>query len=219
MSSFTDQARVNMVKQQLRTNLVVDERLLNLIANIPREEFVPSEYRSFAYADLHIPIGHDQFMMNPMEEGQLLVALDIQPHETVLEIGTGTGYLTSLLANLAKKVISIDYFPEFTEAAQRRVGGLGLTNVEFITGDGCRGYLDRAPFDVIVSTGGHRHLPDVFMPQLLTGGRMFALVGEPDLMVGQVLRVNDQQQWVRSWVFETGLPLLIDRSAKGEFVF
>lgn len=219
MSSPTELARENMIKQQLRTGAVLDDHLLQLIANIPREEFVPPDYRAFAYTDMHIPIGHDQVMLTPLEESKLLLALNIQPHETVLEIGTGTGYLTALLAKLAKQVISVDYYSDFTEQAQRRLAGLELENVTCITGDAYRGWLDQAPYDVIVSTGGHKQLLDIFIPQLLPGGRMFALVGRAPLMVGEICRLNEYSKWEKSLVFETCVPMLVDRSDKGEFVF
>lgn len=219
MSSQTEIARVNMIKQQLRTNDVLDDDLLRLIASIPREEFVPPEYRAFAFADMHIPIGHDQVMMTPVEESQLLVSMNIRPTDTVLEIGTGTGYLTSLLAKLAKRVITIDYYSDFTEAARRRLTALDIENVQFITGDACRGWLDLAPYDVIISTGGHKRLPSLFVPQLTPQGRMFAIVGQAPVMTGERCSLDANGHWQKSMVFETCLPLLIDRGDKGDFVF
>jgi len=219
MSSQTEIARVNMIKQQLRTNDVLDDDLLRLIASIPREEFVPPEFRAFAFADMHIPIGHDQVMMTPVEESQLLVAMKIRPTDTVLEIGTGTGYLTALLAKLAKHVITIDYYSEFTEAARRRLTALGIDNVQTITGDACRGWLELAPYDVIICTGGLKRLPSIFAPQLLPQGRLFAIVGQAPVMTGERCSFDATGHWQKSLVFETCLPLLIDRSDKGDFVF
>lgn len=219
MTVQNQNARENMIKQQLRTNNILDDDLLSLITAVPREQFVPTEYVQFAFADMHIPIGHDQTMLTPLEEAQIIQALAIQPHETVLEIGSGTGYMTVLLAKLAKRVISVDYFADFTEMAKRQLHRHEITNVELITGDACRGWLELAPFDVIVSTGGHKQIADIFQPQLMPGGRMFAMVGESPVLCGQVLNVDDDKQWQHEFVFETDVAMLIDRSDKGDFVF
>lgn len=119
-------AKVNMIKQQLRTGDVLNESILDLFETIPRDNFVPASMQQFAYADMQIPLAHDQQMLTPLEEGQILQALALQGHETVLEVGTGTGYLTVLLSKLAKQVISIDYFPKFTEEAEKKTQRLSM---------------------------------------------------------------------------------------------
>lgn len=220
-----DIARVNMIKQQLRTCDVVDEEVLALLKNTPREHFVPAVYQAFAFADMNIPIGHGQVMMTPLEEAKIIQALHIQPKETVLEVGTGTGYMTALLAQLAKEVISVEYFADFCQQARIKIKQCHLENkAKILKGDASKGWPTMAPYDVIVMTGSIPILPEDLKSQLKEGGRLFAIVGvEPSmeaLVVERSLKTSaGAQQWSVENLFETELPSLINAITKESFVF
>ncbi|KTD08671.1 protein-L-isoaspartate O-methyltransferase family protein [Legionella jamestowniensis] len=212
-------ARINMVKQQLRTGEVLDESILSLYEEFPRHEFVPHDLQHFAYSDMQIPLDHGQRMMTPLEEGKLVQALALKGNEVVLEVGTGTGFLTALLSRLSKKVISIDYFSDFTTQARRKLHEHHCTNVELITGDASRGWLEQAPYDVMVFTGSLEELQETHRLQLLPGGRLFAILGKEPVMQGQLHRLDYDGKWHVKILFETNIPPLIDKLKPKEFVF
>lgn len=217
---MTDQnARLNMIKQQLRTGDVLDETILALYTEIPREDFVPESMRSFAYSDLQIPLHHGQRMMTPLEEGRILQALNLQGHETVLEVGTGTGYLTALLSRRATKVISLDYFEDFTRQAKKNLEASQCLNVELITGDACQGWLDRAPYDVIVMTGAIDALSETLRLQILPGGKLLTIVGREPVMQCLLLELDHQGRWSEHMLFNTTLPPLINKYKTKTFIF
>lgn len=211
-------AKNNMITQQLRTNGIVNETILNLYRNIDREAFVPSKYRPFAYSDKQIPLDHEQQMQTPLEEGLIIQSLALQGHEQVLEIGTGTGFLTSLLSRSAQHVISIDCFAEFTLRAQRNCAAYACQNIEFITGDGYQGWVDRAPYDVIVITGGIECITELHKLQLHLGGKLFAIVGDAPVMKGYMCQIDHNKQWTQKLIFETNTPLLTHQK-HDHFVF
>ncbi len=208
-----------MLKQQLRTNEIHNQVILDLFTSIPRHEFVPTAMRDFAYSDMRIPLAHGQQMMTPEEEGRLLQALHLQGHETILEIGTGSGYLTALLSRLGKKIISIDYFETFTQEARRKINALGYSNIEFFTGDASQGWLDKAPYDVIVLSGAITKITETSRLQLRPGGKLFAIIGKDPIMYGNLLTLGSDGQWHESLVFETNTPPLIDKLKTNEFIF
>jgi protein-L-isoaspartate(D-aspartate) O-methyltransferase len=212
-------ACINMVKQQLRTGDVLNENILELYFQIPREDYVPNDYKHFAYSDLQIEIAHHQRMLTPLEEGKILQALNLQGHEVVLEIGTGTGFFTALLSRLCKKVISIDFYADFTNSARRKLHHHQCTNVEFLTGDGSNGWLEKAPYDVMVLTGAVENLIDTHRLQLLPGGKLFAIVGKEPVMQGQLHTLDQDGTWTEAIIFETSIPPLIDKLKTIEFVF
>ncbi|MGQ3891964.1 protein-L-isoaspartate O-methyltransferase family protein [Legionella sp. CNM-4043-24] len=212
-------ARINMIKQQLRTGDVLNDRILELYSEIPRDEFVPESMRNFAWSDKQLPLAHDQRMLTPLEEGRILQSLNLQGHETVLEVGTGTGFFTALLSRLCKKVISIDYFADFTEAAKRRLEQQQCDNVELITGDGCRGWLDKAPYDVIVMTGAVDAITETHRLQILPGGKLCAIVGEAPVMQCLLMTLDHDGNWTEDVLFETCVPSLIDKLKRKEFIF
>jgi len=212
-------ARTNMIKQQLRTGNVLDERILSLYDRVHRDEFVPSALQSFAYSDMQIPLAHEQCMMTPLEEAQLLESLALQGHEVVLEIGTGTGFLTELLSHLCKTVISVDYYPDFTLNARRKLVEHQRSNVELFTDDASQGWLERAPYDVIVFTGALEALNETQRLQLLPGGKLFAIVGKKPIMQGQLHSLDHNGKWDMRVIFETCLPPLIDRLKHNNFDF
>ncbi|MEW6353189.1 MAG: protein-L-isoaspartate O-methyltransferase [Pseudomonadota bacterium] len=206
-----EQARFNMIEQQIRTWEVLDQSVLDLLARVPREEFVPPAYRKLAFADINIPLGHGQVMMQPKVEGRLLQALQIQPRDTILEVGTGSGYVTALLANLGAQVCSVDIFPDFTDTARRKLAAHGIGNVTLETGDAAQGWAAHGPYDVIAVTGS---LPlattQGFEQSLKVGGRLFVIVGRAPAMEALLITRVDDAQWVRESLFETDIPALLN---------
>ncbi|MEE9452254.1 MAG: protein-L-isoaspartate O-methyltransferase [Gammaproteobacteria bacterium] len=212
-------ARVNMIKQQLRTCDVLDGEILQLLQETARENFVPEQYRELAYADFNIPIGHGQVMMTPVEEGQILQALKIKSTDKILEIGTGSAYLTALLAQLGSQVISIDCFPEFVEPAKEKLHQIGLNNVTMVCSDGSNGWQSQAPFDVIVITASVVSLPDSFRQQLDSGGRIFVILGTAPVMEATLISQGVQGQFQTEKLFETELTTMICEGEKTPFIF
>lgn len=205
-----DQARYNMIEQQIRPWEVLDQRVLDLLATVPREDFVPETYRKLAFADMNIPLGDDQVMMSPNVEARILQALNILDEETVLEIGTGSGYITALLASLAKQVFSVDINPDMTRQAGEKLAAHGFTNVTLETGDAALGWDNHAPYDVIVITGSLPLLPDTFQQALKVGGRLLAIVGDSPAMGVQLITRVGETEWSQETLFETDLPALIN---------
>lgn len=205
-----DQARYNMIEQQIRPWEVLDQRVLDLLSTVPREDFVPEAYRNLAFADMNIPLGEGQVMMSPKVEARILQALNVQDDETVLEVGTGSGYFTALLATLAKQVYSVDIDPDMTRQAGEKLAAHGLTNITLETADAARGWDNHAPYDIIVVTGSLPLLPDTFKQALKVDGRLLAVVGDsPAMGVLLITRVGDTE-WAQETLFETDLPALIN---------
>lgn len=215
----TEEARTNMIKQQIHTWGVVDFDILDLIKNTPRELFVPATFKELAFADINIPLSNGQVMLTPKEEARILQELHIQPHERILEIGTGSGYFTALLAKKALSVTSIDIFSEFTEQATNSLSALNIKNVELITTDASRGYLKGAPFDVIVMTSAVAFLPDAFRNSIKSGGRIFTIMGQVPAMEAILLTRKENNEWQTDVLFETVVPPLIHAKQPSQFVF
>lgn len=201
--------RFNMVAQQVRPWDVLDPRILGVIGDLWRHRFVAPDQRHIAYADLELPLGHGEHMMAPKMEGRLLQALAPQAHETVLEIGTGSGYLTACLARLAAHVDSVDIVPEFVQRARAPLAEEGLLErVALATGDAAHGWTQaRSDYDVIVVTGS---LPTLemaapFERQLAVGGRLFAVVGEAPVMEAMLITRSSEDVYARTALFETCL--------------
>jgi protein-L-isoaspartate(D-aspartate) O-methyltransferase len=212
-------ARINMVKQQLRTGDVLNESILNLYDILPRHEFVPEHFAHFAYSDMQIPLGHGQRMLTPLEEGKILQSLTLKGNETILEVGTGCGFLTALLSKLCKKVISIDYYSEFTLSAAAKLKAHHCDNVELITGDGCQGWLEKAPYDIMVMTGAVEKLTETHKLQILPGGQLFAIEGTSPVMQARLYNLSHDNVWTVSQIFETDIPPLVNQLKPKEFVF
>lgn len=208
-----------MLAQQIRTWDVRDERVLAIIGRTPREDYVPAQYRNVAYADMTIPLGHGQVMMAPKVEARLLQALDISPKDKILEVGTGSGYVTALLANLGGHVYSVEIISEFEKTASEKLLGHGIRNVTLEVGDAAAGWERHAPYDVIFITGSVPALPHSFRESLRPGGRLAAIVGEPPTMEAlRVIRV-DREVFVPTSLFDTELPPLINAKGGTGFVF
>ncbi len=203
--------RHHMIEQQIRPWDVLDERVLDVIRNTPREDFVPERYRnSLAFADITLPLGHDQVMLQPRIEARMLQSLDVQPGDRILEIGTGSGYTTACLARLGQSVLSLDIFADFKYAAQRRLSALGITNVELRVEDAGGGWHPDAGFDVIALTGSLPCLHRGFHDSLAIGGRLFVVVGRPPVMEALLITRTDTDQWARESLFETSIPPLLN---------
>ena len=212
-------ARHNMVVSQIRTWEVVDDRILELVSHAPRHEFVPDAFRNLAFADMQIPLGDGEVMMAPLVEARFLQELAIKPGDTVLEIGTGSGFVTYLLAQLAAKVHSVEIRAEFTRRAAEKLATHGVRNVQLETGDGARGWLQVAPYDAIFVTGSLPVLPEEFQKQLRIDGRLAVIVGDAPVMEARLItRVNELGYDSRS-LFETVIPPLRNAPAPERFVF
>jgi protein-L-isoaspartate(D-aspartate) O-methyltransferase len=212
-------ARTNMVKQQLRTGDVLNESILSLYDRILRHDFVPEQFADFAYSDMQIPLNHHQRMLTPLEEGKILQALDLKGHETVLEVGTGSGFFTALLSKLCHQVLSVDYYSDFTDQAARKLKEYECTNVELVTGDAFQGWLDEAPYDVVVFTGALEKITETHRLLVLPGGKLFAILGKSPIMQGRLYELSHDEVWQEFILFETNVPPLIDKAKPKEFVF
>lgn len=217
--SEPDLAHANMVNQQLRPNEVADARVLAAMSNIPREKFLDPALQGLAYADVQLPIGCGQTLLPPMVEGRMLQALALQPDETVLEIGTGSGYFTALLTRLAAQVITVEYFEELSVEAQDRLQQLDIHNVEFHVGDAARAWSLPERVDAIIMTAAVLTVPDEYLNQLKIGGRLLAVVGKTPAMSVQLIQRISEREWHTKSLFETVIPAMIHAEPKAEFEF
>jgi protein-L-isoaspartate(D-aspartate) O-methyltransferase len=213
------QARHNMIEQQIRPWDVLDQRVLELIDGLPRDKFVPKAYLKLAYADINIPLDHGQVMMAPKVEARMLQALAIKNTDTILEVGTGSGYVTALLAGSGKHVYSVDVYPDFVDGAGRKLAELGISNVTLECGDAVNGWDRHAPYDVIAITGSLPSLPDGFPQSLKIGGRLFVITGQAPVMAARLIMRTAEQGWVEQALFETVLPPLVNAPQPQRFVF
>lgn len=214
-----DQARLNMIEQQIRPWEVLNQDILDLIAAVHREDFVPKQYRQLAFADTNIPLSHNEVTMTPKVEARLLQAVAITADDKVLEIGTGCAYLTALLAKSARLVTSVDIYPDFTLEARDKLGRLFLDNVVLETGDAINGWPQSAPYDVIVVTGSVPVLEPHFQQQLTNGGRLFVITGGSPVMEASLITRLGDDEWATESLFETDLPPLIGAPRCEEFSF
>lgn len=214
-----EQARFNMIEQQVRPWEVLDQRILDLLLQVPREEFVPATYRNLAFADISVPLAHDQVMMAPKVEGRLLQSLMLTPTDQVLEIGTGSGFMTALLAKSASHVESVDIFSDFVETAAVKLQALNVANVTLAVGDAANGWKTDSRYDVIVLTGSVPLLKAHFQEQLNIWGRLFVIVGEDPAMQAQLITRLSEHEWHVDVLFETSIPSLIGASQPERFVF
>jgi protein-L-isoaspartate(D-aspartate) O-methyltransferase len=214
-----EQARYNMVEQQIRPWDVLNQDVLDLLFKVRREDFVPEAHRALAFVDMEIPLGHGQFMWTPKLEARALQEVTIRPTDRVLEVGTGSGYLTALLASQAAEVVSVDLIPEFTASATQKLRAHGFTNVMLHPGDAARDWADDAGFDVIVLTGSTPLLSEAFRRRLRVGGRLFAIVGEPPVMQAQLVTCTAPGAFRSITLFETCVAPLVNAPQPAAFVF
>jgi len=213
-----EQARFNMVEQQVRTWEVLDQNVLDLLFVIRREEFVPPAYRMLAFADLEIPLRSGARMWSPKMEARVLQELEIQSGESVLEIGTGSGYFAALLAGMGARVTSVEIDGDLAAEAKGKLGRTGAASIELAVGDGARGW-GRSTYDAIVLTGSTPLLPDRFVEQLNPGGRVFAVVGEAPAMAARLVRWVAPGALSTRTLFETVLAPLTNAAVAAQFEF
>jgi protein-L-isoaspartate(D-aspartate) O-methyltransferase len=209
-------ARETMVEQQVRPWDVLDSRVLETIAALPREVFVADALRNLAYADTELPLGHGESMMKPVLEGRTLQSLLPQAHESVLEIGTGSGYLTACLAHLSREVLSLEQHADLADAARARLSAQGIANADVIVADAFAWTTDRS-FDAICITGALDNIPARFTDWLKPGGRLFAVRGRSPAMEA-VLVHRDVNATRTESLFETDLPYLAGAAPAPAFV-
>jgi protein-L-isoaspartate(D-aspartate) O-methyltransferase len=214
-----DQARANMVEQQIRPWEVLDQAVLDLLYAVPREDFVPPAYRTLAFADLEIPIGEGEKMMAPKIEARIVQELAPRKTERVLEVGTGSGYLTALLAHRSAHVHSVELRPALAAFGRDNLARHGADNVTLESGDAARGWPTRAPYDVIVLTGSTPVLPRTLLEQLAPGGRLFAVVGEDPVMVARLTTCSAPGAFRSVELFDTLLAPLANAEQPPRFRF
>ena len=214
----TDYARLQMVKQQVRGWNVYDEDVLAMLMELPREHFVPAGYEPVAFADTAIPLGHGEFMMTPTIEGRLLQALGLRGNETVLEVGTGSGFMTACLARLAKHVTSVDIYPDFLERAGEKLEQQGIDNVELVEMDATL-ELPEGQFDAIAVTGSIQTFDPRFVEALDAQGRLFVVTGDAPAMEAKLIERTNEHDWTTLALFETDLKPLVHGALPPQFSF
>ncbi len=214
-----EQARYNMVEQQIRPWDVLDQDILDLLFKVRREDFVPEALRALAFVDMEIPLGHGQTMWTPKLEARALQELAVRPTDRVLEIGSGSGYLTALLASQAAEVVSVERIPEFTAAATQKLRAHGFDNIALHSGDAARDWPDESGFDVIVLTGSTPVLSDAWRRRLRVGGRMFVITGEAPVMQAQLITCTAPGATRSVTLFETCVAPLVNAPQPAAFVF
>ncbi len=207
----TELARFNMIEQQIRPWEVLDQAVLSLLATVRREDFVPHAMRALAFVDTPVPLGDGQHMLEPKVEARLLQELQVQRHEKVLEIGTGSGFMAALLAHRAMRVLTLECRPALAQAARTHLAASGIVNVKVIdcsAADGARGLPGEAPFDVILLSGSVPEVPQALLKQLKVGGRLAAVVGDEPVMRARLYTRAGDAAWSETDLFDTVAPRL-----------
>jgi len=217
-----EKARFNMVEQQVRPWDVLDPRVLAVISEIPRELFAPDQYKNLAYVDTRIPLGeyedHACNMANPIIEGRILQEMEIQEDDLILEIGTGSGYLTACLAKLGRHVDSVDINEDLTAMAEKNLNELGINNVNLVSGDASKGWDQKRNYDVIVISAAMKSVPNSYKKLLKPGGRMFVVIGEAPAMTAHRITRTGKNEWSDETLFETSIEPMI-QPVKQKFEF
>ncbi len=208
-----------MIEQQIRSWEVLDQRILDALFEVPREHFVPAAYRQLAFSDIRIPLGHGQSMMHPRVEARMLQALDPGPRDRALEIGTGSGYVTALLAHFTSTVVSVELYESFTDSAAKKLRARDIENAALITADGVGGYPAHGPYDVIAVTGSCARRQPAIEEQLAFGGRLFIVVGTGPTMEALLVTRTAERVWTEESLFETELEPLIGAETPARFIF
>ena len=219
----TEKARFNMIQQQIRPWDVLDAGVLELLSVVRREEFVPAAHKDLAFADVEIPLKANaqpgQTMLAPRVEARLLQELAIKNTDTVLEIGTGSGYMAALLAAKAEFVYSVEIDPELVDRARANLRKAGIANVSVDLGDGALGWNLYAPYDAIVVSASMPELPEGLLRQLRIGGRLVAIVGEEPTMEAQLVKRTDENAFSTINLFETVVAPLVNAQQPDKFIF
>lgn len=210
-------ARAKMLGQQIRSQEVFDHRVLEVLGSVPRERFVPERFRNLAFAEVQVPLGHGESMMEPRTEGRMLQALAVRPTDRVLEVGTGSGFVTACLARLGASVTSYDIRPEFTERARARLELQGVRNATLATQDASQLPRELGRYEAIAVTGALPALDPSFQQHLALGGRLFVVVGAPPAMEALLITRVGEDAFTRQSLFETELAYLRNAVAPSRF--
>ena len=214
-----EQARFNMIEQQIRPWDVLDPAVLSLLAVVKREDFVPPAYRAMAFMDTEIPLPDGQCMLAPRVEARVLQELQLQHHDNVLEIGAGSGFMAALLAHRARRVVTLEISQTLARLAQHNLGAAGVTNASVRCADGVLGSRGESPFDAIVLSGSVASVPQTLLEQLKLGGRLIAIVGDEPVMRAQLYRRVDAASWSQTDLFDTVAPRLHGFPESARFSF
>jgi len=197
-----EQARFNMIEQQIRPWNVLDQDVLDLLSLVRREEFVPAAHRGLAFFDTEIPLPGGENMLAPKVEARILQEAAVKKHEHVLEIGAGSGYMAALLAHKARHVTTVEIDPELKALAEQNLSAYGISNVDVVLGNGAQGWKGDQEYDVIVISGALPFLPDSFLSQIKIGGRILAIIGAAPVMSLQVITRTADKVYDTVKVFE-----------------
>lgn len=214
-----EQARFNMIEQQIRPWDVLDQSVLSLLAIVKREDFVPAAHRSIAFTDLEIPLSGGQVMLAPRLEARLLQELELHRHEKALEIGTGSGFMAALMAHKAQQVVTYEKCPELVAMARENLRHAAVMNVEVRQGDGANGDAGRGPWDAIVLSGSVPEVPKALLQQLKVGGRLVAVVGDEPMMRALRVRRVSERDFTTEVLFDTVAPRLEGFAQPSSFKF
>jgi protein-L-isoaspartate(D-aspartate) O-methyltransferase len=214
-----EQARFNMIEQQIRPWNVLDQDVLDLLHVVKREQFVPAAYQNLAFADVEIPLPGGEAMLAPKFEARIMQETGVKKHETVLEIGTGSGYMAALLAHRAAKVTTVEINPETAELAKKNLANAGIHNVTVEVGNGAQGWEKGAPYDVIVISGALEVLPEAILKQVKVGGRIAAIVGQAPVMEAAIISRTGENTYSTIKVFETNVRYLTGAPVPSHFQF
>ena len=218
-----EQARFNMIEQQIRTWDVLDQDVLDLLVVVKREAFVPAAYKSLAFMDTEIPLPCGENMLTPKMEARILQEAAVKKHENVLEIGAGSGYMAALLAHKARHVTTVEIEPELKALAGKNLADAGITNASVVLGDGAQGWVgtgnNSAPYDVIVISGSLPMLPDAFLQQIKIGGRILAIIGEAPVMSAEIITRVSDVAYNTTKLFETSVKPLRNALTPSHFKF
>lgn len=214
-----EKARFNMVEQQIRPWEVLDFDVLDLLMSVRREEFVPEAYKSLALSEAEIPLGHGASMLIPVIEGKILQAIQVKRSDKVLEVGAGSGYFAALLAARADWVRTVEIDPALVTMAHENLKRYGVENVIVEEGDAVRGWPSNAPYDLIVVSGGVPFIPETLLQQIKVGGRLFAFVGEPQLMTATLVTQVSEGNFRTESLFENAVPMMRNAPQKSQFKF
>jgi protein-L-isoaspartate(D-aspartate) O-methyltransferase len=213
-----EQARFNMIEQQIRPWNVLDQDILDLLHVVKREQFVPAAYQNLAFADAEIPLPGGEAMFAPKLEARVLQELNLKKHETVLEIGTGSGYMAALLAHRAARVITVEINPENKELAEKNLARAAISNVKVELGNGAQGW-GQEQVDVVVVSGALEVLPEAILKQVKVGGRIACITGQPPAMEFSIVTRTGESAWNTVKVFETNVKYLAGAPVPSHFQF
>jgi len=214
-----EQARFNMIEQQIRPWEVLDQGVLSLLAVVKREDFVPPAYKALAFVDTEVPLPNGQAMLAPKVEARLLQELEVRKHECVLEIGTGTGFMAALLGHKAQQVITLESDAQLAETARANLRRAGVMNVSVRHADGSRGLPDEGPFDAILLSGSVAEVPPQLLAQLKVGGRLAAIVGQQPVMRAMLFTRSTEHDFSSVELFDTVAPRLSGFDEPSRFKF